>query len=219
MADEVVEASSPVVTTPEVLDGEALKPASSIFDAIAQADSNKKTQELVAPPRPRGRPKGSTNRPKEESLQERLERIKKAKDAKVDEYVKMFTDDINEQIMAGLITLGVPPEALYKEGRVPQTVQVNPAYTPIANALAIKPTQARNVSRFLVELQWTDAGQRMQQRATSGKAPLVYSGIMAGISLITYANGLNQTMKRFAPFIAAARQAKKDEDNNNDAGT
>lgn len=223
--ENIVEATSPIVTRPEVLTAEALKPSSlSIAEQIAR---NKANGTITQPKRRPGRPPGSSSRSnvgsssnvndspsddteaKKAELEARRIRAMMAKadskKKKVDDYTNRIVSELNDNIMAAFISMGVPSTVLYKNGAPPIPV-VSSNYTPIANQLAVKPLQAKAVAAFLVDLEYASEDSmvaRAMASATQGNAALAFKGILAAGAVFMYVKGAIDTMNKLGPVIQA----------------
>lgn len=215
--EQIVTATNPNITRPEVLDAEALRPSSlSIAEQIA------KNKASAPPPRRRpGRPPGSTTKPtvsstpsdpedsetKKAELEARRIRAMMAKAdskrKKVDEYTTKIVSELNDNIMAAFISMGIPSSVLYKNGTPPIPV-VSQNYTPIANQLAVKPLQAKAVAAFIVDLEYASEDSlvaRAAASATQGNAALAFKGILAAGAVFMYVKGALDTMQKLGPII------------------
>ena len=77
--------------------------------------------------------------------------LAKAKAEKTEAYTKRILDEANQNIMLLLISVGIPTNFLYKEGKAPAQAVVNESYTDLGNAVAIKPAQAKALASFATE--------------------------------------------------------------------
>lgn len=211
---------------PTDLTVEALEPVSLSFkDRLNQAKSDPNRRIVIdnssAPPkRGPGRPRKDPITD-EDVERKRAERIANDKRKKVDEYTDKVINEWNEEIMRMLIDMGVPPNFLYKSGAPPTTV-ANTKFTETGNMLAIKPQQARRVSRFVVELEYTDSGNKIAKALAgtqSGSIGLLIYGVLAGYSVFQYARTMETARRNLEPLLKAKRmvdaQAKVKEQQNN----
>lgn len=208
--DEIVESSSPLISSPEVMDEEATKP---VDNALLQAlKGGKPKTSMVIPPSSPSKPRGRPPKAREITPEESREIKNKIKREKTEQYTTMIVRDMNEQLMSLLIAMGVPPEMLYQKGMVPKSMVVDSAYTPIANGIAIKPNQAKSIAAFIAELEMTNTGQRLSNKTSSQNAALGYKGIMAVVATGSYLMGLNKTMKTIMPVVQAFKEAQKNKE-------
>ena len=205
--DDITPTDSPAITDPTFLDEEAVKPVSNnLLDLLGGEKPDKKDNRvsLVTPPssRPRGRP------PKQQYLtpEEERERQRQLKKKKAEQYEKFIVEEVNNNILTVLIGLGVPEQVLFLPGKAPKATVVDPSYTEIANALTLKPQQARALASFTVELEGTNLGKSVVGATTNGNTALVLKGLSAAIAGSTYLFGVNKTVQRLMPFIKAMRQ-------------
>lgn len=218
---DVVQSTSPIVTTSEVLDSDATKEASLSF--IEQINKQKAQQgdrtTIVGQRRGPGRPKGSTNKPKgtEDGKDDKgqtdlakelaaLERKRNAKKQKVDDYTNKVINEFNDQIMLWLLGAGVPSAVLYQDGQAPVQI-VNNKYTEVGNLLAIKPIQARAFSRLIVEAEYSERGIQVANAMAGSTVGLVITGLVAIAMGIQYGRQLTVAMAKIQPLIEAKRQA------------
>jgi hypothetical protein len=219
--ENIVESTSPLITRPEILSSEALKPSSlSIAEQIAR---NKASGTTTPPKRRPGRPPGSGNRTtsgtssvpttdaddetKKAELEARRIRALMAKadskKKKVDDYTTRIVGELNENIMTAFVSMGIPSTILYKNGIAPIPV-VSQNYTPIANQLAVKPLQAKAVASFIVDLEYAGEDSlvaRAAASATQGNAALAFKGLLAAGAVFMYVKGALDTMNKLGPII------------------
>ena len=226
--DPPEQATSPIITTPVVLDDEALK--STSFPWLEDADKptagtivNRPKKEVplssptkaraTTPTKPRGRPPGSKNKPKDgvkpqvvpdlDELRKKAEAIS----ARSDELAVKVADTINENLMLLLTSLGTPASFLYLPGQEPKTAASNSKYTELGNSIALSPHQANIIGHFLAHLEQTDTGQKVGSMTGVGKGPLVVYGVLSRAAVIQYTQGLAKMYKTIEPMLAAHRDA------------
>lgn len=178
------------------------KPIIDPLAAFKQVDANtlQTPDTLVSPPKRRGRPPGTTNKPKVDPTVE--------KQKKVQSITNLIVEDFNEQIISALIAAGVPPEAFYKPGQIPKVQEVSSAYTPLANQIVIKPTHAKNLAKFAVALEETDTGSKIVHFGDTGRSGLFVSGAMALVSTVMYLTQVNKVVKVLGPVFRQIQEAK-----------
>lgn len=227
MPDEVIQSDNAMITKPEVLTADALKPASTddlmeALNRVGPEDSAAARQTPSGQRRGRGRPPGSKNRTPQERLKAAQEGVKgitteqliKARQDKAAQVKKraeeisvMISTDLNDHLMGLLIGAGIPATAIYK---VPPAAEVvNSNYTPIGNAIAIPPNLAKSAGRLVAELEGTDSGSKVMSVVEGGKAPLVVATISTIVGAVMYANKLNKTMEQFKPLLDQVKAAKE----------
>lgn len=214
---EIVESSSPIVDTPEVLGEEQTREASLSF--IEQINKNKSEQRAAGAvihgeKKPRGRPRATTPTPPKDGPvppktasdidkeMAELERRRNAKKRKQDEYVRKIVDDANEQIMLWLMGSGLPSAVLYQNGRAPVEV-VDDKYTEVGNMLAIKPMQARALASFAVECEYSERGIKMANAMSGSTVGLLFKGLLAGAMIVQYGRQMQQAFAKIQPLLEA----------------
>ncbi|MEM0142901.1 MAG: hypothetical protein QXL94_02970 [Candidatus Parvarchaeum sp.] len=174
----------------------------SFFD-IKLPDSEAPVSTLVEPPKRRGRPPGSKNK---------VDSTKTDKNAKIkarqEAYSKMITDDFNDYVMSALITIGIPAEYIYKEGKAPIAIASYDKYTDLGNALAIKPVQAKVIANFMAAVENTDGTSKYVEKYTNGRAAIALKGLLAIGATGIYLGQINKVMVKLMPFIKAKREAE-----------
>lgn len=199
---------------PSTLSVAALTPADTSLAArlnAAKVEAGNKTAEMKVPGR-RGRPPGSTNKPKEGKptpTVAELAKIKREKQQRADELTKKIVNDANDALMSLLISQGLPASALYMPGQVPVADKANERFTPTGNRLAVKPIQAKAVANFIAEMEYSERGQKMTAAVEGGVIVQLITGGMAVAAVVTYGISLRKFANEFGPTLAAYNQHKK----------
>lgn len=208
----------PELEAPKVEGGSSLK------DRLASAPKPDPTA-----PRRRGRPPGSKNRTTlEREANEGIrpppgpgakipstgrvtapkpgqeltpEQKREHKRHRAEELSDKVADAVNENIMLLLISMGAPPELLYKPGHIPAKVTEHSKYTPIGAQLTLDKMQSNILGHFLAELEATDMGGKAAGIATDGKGPLVIYGILSVATVLQYGKGLMEAYANFKPLL------------------
>jgi hypothetical protein len=211
-----IQATSQVITEPTVLDDEALKPhvPLSLEQRLRSGKSTAEVMKEGATPKRRGRPPGSKNR--STVVKEAIEKGKKVdvtdltpserarlKAARAEALATKVTDAVNENLLMILMSMGCPPELLYKPGQEPKQVKENSRYTPLAQQLTIGDFQANMVGHFLAELEATETGGKFGSAVADGKGPLIFYGIISGLCAIQYIQTLSKVYQQFEPLLSA----------------
>lgn len=202
---EIKETDSPTVTSPEVLDAEAKKPVTNSLLDVLGGSRPKTSSTIVTPP---AQPQRRSSRPQYISPEEEIERKRKLKAKKAEDYETFITETFNDYIITALIGAGVPESILYKPGKAPKRQAVDSAYTDLAASLILKPQQAKAIATFLAELSNTEKGAALSQSYNEGATGLILKGLGATIAGGTYLVGVNQTMKKLMPLLKALKQSK-----------
>lgn len=202
----------------EDLDEEALRPVDlNLFDKIKAAPTVVKPDKITPPTsqisRPRGRPPGSTNRPKSDAPAPDKDEVNRrkadAKKRKADDYTKQILTELNDQVFGLIMSQGVPAAVFYKDGNPPATSPVNQNYTEAGNRIAIKPMQARIVASFVAEIEFSEQGSKVANAVTGGSLGLVIKGLAAGFMVFQYAQGLAKVYNELQPLLEMRRQAQE----------
>lgn len=160
------------------------------------------------PPRaPGSHVTGSTSTAKsvEDELRKKAE--KKAKEIK--DLTGKIVGDFNDQLLAGIITLGIPAGFLYKEGHGPVSEMPDSIYTPIGQAICINPMQANWIAHGILEAKEFPLIQKI---TLGGKedGPSYFWLALGGLGMLSYFQGLltavtqmRKLMKEMQAFQAA----------------
>lgn len=234
MPDEVIQATSPVVQTPTSLTKEALTEA----DARLLEDLGN----LSRTPKRRGRPPGSKNKPKEAGIvgagnpattpTRRSTRSTDtgapvidpsktlvAKKAKTEEYTKQIVNQVNDQLLMMLVTVGIPPETLYKNKTGPQAQSFRSDLTDAGQRIAINPSMAHAVASFLTELEFTETGTKIAQSVGTGNGAIVLKGLFALGAIFQYLRGIQHIFPMLRAYAEAqAMKAAQEEAAKNGSG-
>jgi hypothetical protein len=161
--------------------------------------------------RPRGRPIGSRNRPKEETETPRPKqqtevdknREAKARKERIENMAQGIADGLNEQIMLFLMSQGVPSAVLYQNNMAP--VKKESIYTSIGERVIVQPLQANAVASFLVTLDENTVSSDALEKLSSGTAGLVIKGCFAVGTVAIYVRGLAKAWEQMQPMLRAKR--------------
>lgn len=237
MPDEIIQATSPAITRPEVLTEEALRPAVAP-KAAASSDDIAAALGRVTPAdasttkvrRGRGRPPGSKNlTPAERAskagltvldpklnqdeakrIKDRQEKVARVK-ARGDELATQIRVELNDYLMQMIVGAGVPAQFIYENGKIPLSVQRNPDLTELGNNLSIPPSLAKSMGKLIAELEGTDGGAKVATAVSSGKLPMVVAGVTTIIGAVQYGKQVSGILEKVKPFIDAAKAAKTKE--------
>jgi hypothetical protein len=225
MADDIVQSTSPVVRQPVPLGR----------DALQEADAELLKLLNEAPARPkRGRPVGSRNKPKasgvvgsggrEDAKTDKegkpdLSEVARLKIAKTEAYTAQIVQGFNDQILMVLVSVGVPPQALFLDGKGPKPQNFRNDLTAVGNRVAIQPSQAHAIASFLTELEFTDTGSRLAKSVGSGNGAMALKGLLAFAATVQYLQGLNSFRKEIEPLLQQLRQQQGQTTSNGQAPT
>ena len=198
----------------------ALTPAAdalSLKDRLRQSSATQKvTTEIQGIKRGPGRPRGSRNKPKDgdtggdkgADLAD-LERQRKLRKQRMDAVSSQITGELTDALFELMIAQGIPPAAIYNEGKAPVHVRKDEKYTPLGAKLAVDSFTAGRVAAFVVDLESSDAGAKIVNKATNNTAALVIKGAVAVACVIGYMNGVRQVVKEYAPYMEAYKQYQR----------
>lgn len=217
MPDEVVQSTSPIITKPEVLTSEALRPAST-DDIMAALDAaTGPTARTASTTRRRGRPPGSKNRTPlqkaADSDPELAEKLKKdaereAKKARAETIEKQVYGELNDSIMTLLIgTFNLNPDMIYLPGKGPVVQKKDERFTDLGNALAIPPNLAHSIGRLAAELEGTGVGQTVSGIGQNSNVGLIVAGGMTAFGIFQYARNLQNVFEKLKPILDARKAA------------
>jgi hypothetical protein len=127
--------------------------------------------------------------------------LKELKEARASELQEKISDAINETIMLGLTSIGVPIALLYKPGQEPAAATESEKYTDMAKGLTITPNQAKFWGRLLAELESTEAGKKFSNTTGTGNGPLLIYGALSIMTGLQYIQNASNTYKQLKPFI------------------
>ena len=242
------QASSPIITSPTILDDEALKaatPARSLADRLAHGKSTAEVMADKPGPKRRGRPPGRKNKAtlaKEASSVSPGQRIigskaraipakasvkddglspeerHELKLKRADKLGNDIADAVNDNIMMVLMAAGCPPELLYLPGMEPKRAKESTKYTTLGYQLALSPMQASHMGRFLAEMETTDAGSKIGGALTDGKGPMILYGMLSLVGAMKYGRNLLQAYKTFEPMLKAYQASKNVQEQHNTNG-
>jgi len=201
--------------TSDYLDDEATKPVSNalldVLGGFKPPEKGEAKQETwVTPPssRPRGRPPKNPTKSPEEQERDRVERLRKYKKERSENYEKLIVEQFNDYILTLFVGMGVPETVLFMPGKAPKVTVVDPSYTPLANALTIKPQQAKAIAGFLVELERTNIAKSISKSAESSNAVIALKGLGAAFAGASYLFGVQKTVKTLKPLIESSKANK-----------
>lgn len=121
--------------------------------------------------------------------EKRRKRERRARE--VDEIKEKIVTDLNEQILQGLVSFGVPQEFLYK-GR-PRSAVVSNNYTDIGNALCVTPMHANWMAHGYLELRDVPAIKKWIGQSNPDSVSWFWVGFGA-LGLLSYLTQLKQAM-------------------------
>lgn len=212
---DIAQGTSPLQTQTVVLDSEATKSASDELSAL-----------LSNAPKRRGRPPGSKNKPKtdefgnflppgqrkaaptDQSEEARARAKIAAKQARAVQHTETILNTLNDQIMGLLISQGVPQEWLFNKGHGPSsTKQVNPAYTPLAQTIAIPKHVATLAGMTWAEAEGSAIGDTIM-KTVNADSPLrlVVLGVATVLVAVPWLNSLNEVRKQVNQLQEAKAQ-------------
>jgi hypothetical protein len=222
---------APPVDADAPLSTEALRSASDLMRE--QLEQHPIPPTLQGPKRRPGRPPGSKNRAKEGQVtppssgprgasisvprgassrvdipvdQATLQQKAAAKKVRAEELAGKISGELNETILSLFMSMGVPTDFLYKEGRAPKSAPVNSPYTDLGAKLAISPMAATAMARFAAELEATDVGTKISGTAQgSSTLPLIISGVFALGAGLQYAKGVQEVLAKMQVIMEAKR--------------
>jgi hypothetical protein len=163
-----------------------------------------------------GRPPGSRNRitvereaaQKDDKAKADAAKSKKERTEKVNELANKLTEDFNQQLMSFLISQGVQPSYLYKDGISP--IKKASIYTPLGEQIAVQPFTANAVASFLVQLEENASDSAALERLTTGTSGLILRGGFALLCAGIYVRGLAQAYERLQPVLKAQKVYKQE---------
>jgi hypothetical protein len=157
--------------------------------------------------RPRGRPLGSTNKPKDEEPKpvSHVDKAKeeKAKKERIDKLAQSITDGLNEQLMNFLMSQGVPSSVLYKNNLAP--IKQESIYTNLGERISVQPLQANAVASFLVALDENTSSNDTIEKLTSGTTGLILKGGFALITVGVYFRNVAKAWEQMQPMLKMKR--------------
>jgi hypothetical protein len=183
------------------------KPANSAIKRPAGQTVSARSR--VIPPKTGSTTPPKIPRPREDSRTP--DEILKEKKEKAEEYSKYITEEINDKLLLGLISMGVPSHLLYQPGKAPDFQQAtDDKYTPLGAAITVSPLHADIWGRFAAEaMTSTDAGKSAATALGNSKAMLWLYGVLSVGCGISYARTLNETYKKLQPLIEAYQRAQQ----------
>jgi hypothetical protein len=222
LADDVTQATTPLITSPTHLDPEAMKPASTddIMDAINRASSAP-----MSAPRRRGRPPGSKNKTplqRAAALNPELataaeeEAKREAKKKRVEQIESQILNELNDQLMTLVMgAWNVPVSWLYLPGKEPSIAKVDTRFTELGNALAIPPNLAHSIGRLAAELEQTDIGSKVGGIAQNNNVGLIVAGGMTIFGVMQYAKKITDTLDKVKQMKEAYGEWLQQQGNDN----
>jgi hypothetical protein len=229
MSDEGLAITTPLPPSlippkaPDPITGEGMK-----VDRSAPLGVNKDG----SPKRPRGRPPGSRNRPKEgqEPIRGGTTRVtppprtsttppaadkpkidKEERNKRIEEIASKITGDLNDNIFSVLIAgTGIPAGLIFKAGQAPVKFAENDHLTQLGQMFAIPGDVAEYWARVYVTFSETDTGKKMTSSVEGGNVGLILAALMALAATIRWgqqvAAGMN-TVRQFQEYAAQQAQA------------
>lgn len=168
-------------------------------------------QEMPKTPARRGRPPGSKNKPKEANVIDVKSMTKaeaEARRKKKDELAAKIVATANDNIMALLMSQGVPSMLLYKPGREPSVAPNDSPYQDLGYRVSIKPMQANAVASFIIALENNEkVGTVVSALSgdTDSTLSLVLKGVFATVMVGQYVKGVVEVYKMMQPLLEANR--------------
>jgi hypothetical protein len=228
MPDEQEPIQPEIVTDPGEFTAGSFTPAMdspvlSLKDRLKSqsSDSQDTRQVLQGIKRGPGRPKGSTSSRKPEEPKSTADTVlkeRKAKKQRSDEIADQIVTDLNDNMMRLILAQGVPPFLVYNKGYMPVSVNNNTdKYTPFGQKLVIDDFTAKAVGSFIAEFEQSDTGMEIVGKATGGTVALVIKGLLAGVCVYGYVNGIRQALNdpQMQQLMQGYRDYQKNKDQNN----
>jgi hypothetical protein len=193
------------------------------------------------PKRPRGRPPGAKNRPKEPDLGVNppmelgrgsspkgpppkstdtvdQEANKKAeKKARAEEYAKYISEDINDKIFMAVVLLTknqIKPEMFYLPGKAPAAKQSDERLSELGNAVAIPPDMASSWGKLLAELSYTQAGQSATKYAGNNNLAILGAALTAIVTTLQYVGSVKNTIEGIQQGLEEMQRIKEEQQEN-----
>lgn len=239
---EVEQSTNPALTSPTVLDAEALKSVDvtnldrlkAIYPKLADSQEPKKM----------GRPKGSKNKttvereattvssttrdartptqrmmgtraPSSGDKSDLTPQQKQAnKAARTEEIADKISVSFNSNIAMVLGSMGMPTNFIYKPGREPKRVADSSPYTEFVGQILISPGQATIWAKFLTELEQTELAKKFSGtgEGNSNIALLSY-GALSLLAGMQYIQGLNKFYSEMKPMLEQMKAMKEEQAN------
>lgn len=217
MANELVNPNTD--SSGDGLTSEALRPASvhDIMDALGKAtDKAAPVSSPTQTRKRRGRPPGSTNRPKVvlTSAEQTIEDVRVKREAKVKrakQIEEQIYGELNDQLMAFITTtFNVPIGYLYQPGKEPTVSAKDDRFTDLGARLAIPANLSKSIGKLASELEQTQAGSSLTGIAQNNNVGLIVAAGMTIFGTIQYARRVQDTLDKMKPFIEARKQMEQD---------
>lgn len=169
--------------------------------------------------RPRGRPPGAKNKPKEPELGynppmelgrgkdtprpssndsvDKDANKKAEKKARAEDYAKYITEDINDKIFMAVVLMSknkIKPDAFYLPGKAPAAKQSDSRLSELGNAVAIPPDMANSWGKLLAELSYTDAGKSATKYAGTSSLTILGAALTALVTSIQYVTSVKSVV-------------------------
>ena len=223
---DVTQGTNPAQQGPVILGPEAMKSASDDLQALLAS----------APPRKRGRPPGSKNKPKtdEEGVfippgqrkttttipSDEAARAKKLQDKKTlaKKREEQILHELNDTLLAELVHLGIPQDLLFKSGAPRVEKPLNPNYTELASQIAIPPRVAKLWGLVAAEAESSDIGNTVMNTVQADSPiRLIVLAVAAVVVTVPWVNQLNEVRKNVNQFMEA--KARYDQQQKTDINT
>lgn len=121
--------------------------------------------------------------------------------ARTSELQEKIAEGINETIMLGLTSIGIPVALLYKPGQEPAMAMESEKYTDLAKGMLVSPNQARFWARFAAEMEQTERGKSLTAATGSGNAPLFIYGALSLLTGVQYIQTATNTLRNLKPYL------------------
>ncbi len=120
------------------------------------------------------------------------EKQRKLKQARINNTQAIIVNDLNEAIISGIASLGIPAQFLYKTGH-PKVEAVNTNYTDLAALFCINSSQANWIARGWIEAQEIPAVKRVV--GTPKEGPSYLWIVLGGFGALSYVTQLSRAIK------------------------
>jgi len=193
-------------------------------DMIMALQGGKSDRPTNAPGR-RGRPPGSKNRPKMDDtgqvtyigpsgdkpstkVADAIEKKVRAKQLLAKKRATQVQKELNEGILMLLVSVGVPPELLYKVP--PETIDETSNYQPLAKRLVFSKVEANILGRAAAEIESSQWGAGISSKLVGDSPlPMIISSVLGVAVLVSHVKGVLEVRDQLAPFLEAYKESKK----------